>query len=251
MVERSPRRQVGGSNPLAPTCTIAMMHYLRMKIWGMRTYRLLVLGAAIVATALVMHGQEAAPPSVDLYEEQEQQKATVTPSPPPNGPELPELKQLDESFKPKSLGKDADTLREHIEWRQLENRTVNDPEVRAAKAYAQAARTDLEKRNRLRNYYDIYYQRMAALATTPELKVALEALKTSHQGALDQPRVRPTPDTSTPTPTPTPSGTPAPRPTPHKHKKKHRKQFRAAALPANPPCSIPTCILFAARSSSG
>jgi hypothetical protein len=226
-----------------------MVHYGRMKILGMRIYGLTISGALMIA-ALVLHGQDAAPPSVDLFSGQQQAEAAVTPSPEPNGPELPELKQLDETFKPKSLGKDADALREHIEWRQLKNRTVNDPEVQAAKAYAQAARTDLEKRNRLRNYYDVYYKRMAALATTPELKLALEALKTSHQGALAQPRVRPTPDTSTPTPTP--SGTPAPRATPHKHKKKkHRNKFQAAALPAHPLCSIPTCILFAARSSSG
>ena len=104
--------------------------------------------------------------------------------------ELPELKKLDDSFKPKSLGKDADTLQVHALWRQLKNRTVNDPDVQAAKKYAQAARTDLEKRKRLRNYYDVYYQRMSALATTPELKLALQALKVIHQNMLIQPRVQ-------------------------------------------------------------
>jgi len=197
-----------------------MVHYVRMKILGMRIYGLTISGALMIA-ALVVHGQDAAPPSVDLFSEQQQPEAAVTPSPEPNGPELPELKQLDETFKPKSLGKDADASRVHIEWRQLKNRTVNDPDVQAAKAYAQAARTDLEKRYRLRNYYDIYYQRMAALATTPELKLALEALKASHEGALAQPRVRPTPDTSLPTPTL--AGTPAPKKPGHKHKKQKFK----------------------------
>jgi hypothetical protein len=163
---------------------------------------------------MLMHGQEAAPPSVDLFPEQEE----ASPTPPPNGPDLPELKQLDDSFKPKSLGKDADALRMHVLWRELKNRTVNDPQVQAAKTYAQAARTDLEKRNRLRNYYDIYYQRMSALATTPELKLVLQTLKTSHQGLLAQPRVRPTPDTSTPSPTP--SGTPVKKKPSQKKKKK-------------------------------
>ena len=110
----------------------------------------------------------------------------------------------------------------HKEWRQLKNRTVNDPEVQAAKAYAQTARTDLEKRNRLRNYYNVYYQRMSALAATPEIKLALQALKTSHQGLLAQPRVRPTPDTSTPSPTP--SATTAPKKPADKHKKKKEKR---------------------------
>ena len=95
----------------------------------------------------MMHGQEAAPPSVDLFPEQEEEEPS--PTPPPNGPELPELKQLDDSFKPKSLGTDADALQVHALWRQLKNRTVNDPDVQAAKKYAQAARTDLEKRKRL------------------------------------------------------------------------------------------------------
>src|SRR5262249_36055375 len=140
--------------------------------------------------ALMMHGQEAAPPDVDLFPQEEE----ASPTPPPNGPELPDLKQLDETFKkPKSLGKAADELQVHALWRQLKNRTVNDPDVLAAKKYAQAAPTDLEKRKRLSRYYEIYYQRMSALATTPELKVALQALKESHQGVLAQPRVRPSP----------------------------------------------------------
>jgi hypothetical protein len=172
-----------------------------MKIYGA------ILSVTLVGVVLTLHGQEAAPPSVDLYDEQDQLDLPPT-SEPPNGRELPEISQLDQAFsKPRSLGKAADAARIQIEWRQLKNRTVNDPAVQSAKAFAQAARTDLEKRKRLHNYYDIYYERMSALATTPELKLALQALKTSHQGRLDQPRVRPTP-----TPegaTPTPSGKPA------------------------------------------
>ncbi|HWH91808.1 MAG TPA: hypothetical protein VNV64_08435 [Candidatus Binatia bacterium] len=190
-----------------------------MKIYG------LIISATLIGMALMLHGQDAAPPSVDLYEEQEQLEPTPSPEP-PNGPDLPEISQLDQNFsKPRSLGPQADELRVHKEWRQLKNRTVNDPDVQAAKVYAQSARTDLEKRNRLRNYYDVYYQRMSALATTPELKLALQSLKTSHQGLLAQPRVRPTPDTSTPSPTP--SSTPKKKPADKQKKKKerHRKRF--------------------------
>ena len=182
----------------------------------MKTYGLMLFSALLIA-ALLMHGQEAAPPSVDLFPEQEEVEAS--PTPPPNGPELPGLKQLDETFKPKSLGTDADVLQVHALWRQLKNRTVNDPEVQAAKKYALAARTDLERRKRLRSYYELYYQRMSALATTPELKVALEALKNNHQNMLAQPKVRPSP-------TPEPSGTPSPTPTstPFKKKPKEKKK---------------------------
>jgi hypothetical protein len=176
----------------------------------------LIFSSALLIAAWMMHGQEAAPPSVDLFPEEEE----ASPTPPPNGPELPELKELDESFKPKSRGKEADALQMHVLWRQLKNRTVNDPDVQAAKKYAQAARTDLEKRKRLRSYYEMYYQRMSAIATTPELKVALQALKDIHQKMLDQPRVRPTP-------TPEFSGTQSPTPTStpfKKAKEKHKKK---------------------------
>jgi hypothetical protein len=178
-----------------------------------------IISATLASVALVTLGQEAAPPSVDLYSGQEQLEAT--PSPEPNGPELPEISQLDQTFsKPRSLGKEADALKVHVEWRQLKNRTVNDPAVQAAKAYAQAARTDLEKRNRLRDYYNIYYQRMSALATTPEIKLALQALKTSHENLLSQPHVRPSPTPEGARPTPTVA--PAQKKQAHKHKKVHK-----------------------------
>ena len=183
------------------------------------------MSVILCGASLTVLGQEAAPPSVDLYEGQNQLGPTPSPEP-PNGPELPEISQLDQNFsKPRSLGKQADEARVHVEWRQLKNRTVNDSAVQAAKAYAQAARTDLEKRNRLRNYYSIYYERMSAFATTPEIKVALQALKTSHQVVLDQPRVRPSPTPEGFTPTPTPSGTPKKPADKQKKKEKHKKRF--------------------------
>ena len=189
-----------------------------MKIFG------LIVSATLAAAVLGLYAQDAAPPSVDLYEGQGQLEPTPSPVP-PNGPELPEISQLDQAFsKPRSLGKAADEARVHVEWRQLKNRTVNDPEVQAAKAYAQAARTDLEKRNRLRNYYNVYYERMSALASTPEIKLALQALMTSHQSLLDQPRVRPSPTPEGSTPTPAPSGTPK-KPA-DKHKKKKEKRHK-------------------------
>ena len=181
-----------------------------MKIYGF------IISTTLVVAALIMHAQEAAPPSVDLYEGQQQPEPT--PARPPNGPELPELKQLDESFKPPSLGRDAEATKLLLEWRQLRNRTVNDPAVQAAKTYAQSARTDLEKRNRLREYYNICYQRMSALTTNAEIKIWLEVFKGNHQSQLAQPRVRPTPPGS-----PTPSPPPAQKKQAHKHKKNKLK----------------------------
>jgi len=55
------------------------------------------------------------------------------------------------------------------------------------------------------------------LATTPELKLALQQLKDAHENILAQPRVRPSP-------TPEPSGTPSPTPTSTPFKKKAGKK---------------------------
>jgi uncharacterized surface protein with fasciclin (FAS1) repeats len=156
--------------------------------------RVLILLAILAGT---VDAQDTAPPAVDLYSGQKEPEVT----PEPLAPNVPELSQLDEAFKPKSLGKEADQRRLHIEWRQLKNRVVNDPSVRAAKAAALAARTDLEKRNRLRNYYNVYYDRMSALAVSAEMKLALEAFKTAYFKAIDQPRVRPSPTASSQAPT--------------------------------------------------
>jgi hypothetical protein len=182
----------------------------------MKSIGLILLGT-LGGLALPLRGQDAAPRSVDLYSGQTQPEAAARPSPKPNGPEVPELSQLDEAFKQPSLGKEGDERRLHIEWRQLKNQVVNDPEVRAAKVTAQAARTDLEKRNRLRDYYSVYYQRMSALAASAEMKLALEGLKGSHVALLAQPNVRPSTDGSAPTPAPTSS------PKPGEKHKKHKK----------------------------
>ena len=65
---------------------------------------------------------------------------------------------------------------------------------------------------------------MSALATTPELKLALQALKDVHQIILTQPRVRPTPTPEfSGTPSPTPTSTPFKKKDKEKHKKKVHK----------------------------
>ena len=117
---------------------------------------------------------------------------------------VPELSDIDQIFKQTSLGKEADEQRLHVEWRQLANQMTNDPEVIAAKKSVNSARTDLEKRNRLREYYNIYYGKMRALASSEEMKRALDALKQEHLSYINQPRVRHETDGALPTPAPTP-----------------------------------------------
>ena len=118
-------------------------------------------------------------------------------------PSIPDLSQIDEIFKQTSLGKEADERRLHIEWREIENRVANDPDIVEAKRFAEAARTDLEKRERLRAYYNLYYGRMRELASSPEMKSALNQLRIAHIGQTSQPRVRPATDAALPTATPT------------------------------------------------
>jgi uncharacterized surface protein with fasciclin (FAS1) repeats len=171
---------------------ITLGQKLGMKISG------LIISAAVGSLVLTLRAQDAAPQAVDLYSGETQPKATVAPPPEPNGPDLPAVSQLDEAFKRRSLGKKGDEQQLHIEWRQLKNQVANDPAVRAAKAATHTVRTDLEKRKRLRDYYNIYYERMSALAATPEMKLALEALKSLHIGATTQPKVRHSTDASLP-----------------------------------------------------
>jgi hypothetical protein len=77
---------------------------------------------------------------------------------------------------------------------------AGDPQVVAAKAEAaKKAKTDVEKRVRLRNYYTIYYERMEALTTDPGIKAYLEGKKINALEGLAQHRVRPSP---TPSPKP-------------------------------------------------
>ena len=188
-VERSPRR-------LTPTMSGNK---------EMTLIRLVIL-AAIGGATLTLSAQEAARPTVDLRTKTNEQNAPAATAP-SIVPDVPELSQLDEIFKQTSLGKTADDYRLHLEWRRLRNQVVNSPDVMAAKKAAESARTDLEKRERLRQYYNIYYAHMQALAKDPQVKSGLDAMKAAHLGSLDQSRVRPSPS-----PAPAPAASPVPSP---------------------------------------
>jgi hypothetical protein len=165
------------------------------------TRTMLLIFAALVSITLSANAQELAPSAVDLTTKPAEQnparaEATPTPTPPSELPDLPELSQLDEAFKESSLGKTADEFRLHIEWRRLRNQVANDPEIVAAKKAADTARTDLEKRERIRRYYKLFYARMDALTNRPEIKAALADMREKHVGLADQKHVRPSPSPS-------------------------------------------------------
>src|SRR2546429_9981603 len=99
---------------------------------GMKIYGLIIL-SALISTALIAHGQEAAPPSVDLYSGQNQPEAASTPPSVPNGPELPMLSQLEQdSSKPKHRRKHADELRPPTVWGQLKDLPLQEPAASCA-----------------------------------------------------------------------------------------------------------------------
>jgi hypothetical protein len=127
-----------------------------------------------------------------------QGSATPQPSPsvPQNegvAPRIPAIDELDQAFKQSSLGKAADEARLHGQWRELSNRFINDPDLVEARAHAGRAKTDLEKRHRLRAYYTMFYDRMRAQAGSPELKNYIDTHKAQYLALLAQNRVRPSP----------------------------------------------------------
>jgi hypothetical protein len=149
---------------------------------------LVVLAILILAAAL--RAQEAT--DADLAAKRPQKNTSAEPvrARPEN---VPELSQIDEAFKPTSMGNAADAQKLRVEWRQLQNKVINDPDLVALKRAAATARTDLEKRERLRAYYKTYYARVRPLATSPAMKQYIDAMEASHLGLTAQSRVRPTP----------------------------------------------------------
>jgi hypothetical protein len=171
-------------------------------------------GTVLIMCAAGVQAQDAAQSSVDLQTRSEQTAVPI--ATPANLPDVPELSKLDEAFKQSSLGKAADEYRLRIELRRLQNLVANDPAVLAAKDAAESARTDLEKRHRLRDYYNIYYGRMRSLSSNPETQAAVDKSKTGHLMLLAQPRVRHETDGSLPTPPPGKK---------HKKKKAGKREF--------------------------
>lgn len=108
----------------------------------------------------------------------------------PQIPAAPELEQLNALFKKTSLGKAADAHRLLVQMAELETKIANDEELHALKRAADKAPTDLVRRHRLRDYENVYFGKLRARATSPELRDFLTAQEASHKRALLQPRVR-------------------------------------------------------------
>ena len=154
---------------------------------------LVILFMAVSVGLSPSHAQDAAPAKVDLATPPPLPIEPEGATPIPAAPQMPDLSHLDEAFKHTSNGKQADENRQRIEIRLLQNRIANDADIVAAKVNAEAARTDLEKRDRLRAYYQLYYGRLRRSTASEETRKALDEDEASHLKLLDQPRVRPLP----------------------------------------------------------
>src|SRR6266550_9157531 len=111
---------------------------------------------------------------------QETATPQISPTPPPSeaaAPRIPAIDELDQAFKQSSLGKAADEARLHAQWRELSNRIINDPDLVAARTKADKMKTDLAKREQLRLYYTMFYDRMRAQAASPQLKNYIDTRK--------------------------------------------------------------------------
>ena len=149
----------------------------------MRSATALMLFALAIAARAQDAANPAATPAPDFL--------TSPPPIPSVTPALPDVSALDQAFNQTGLGKDAEEMRTRLELRKLQNQVAQDPSVLAAKAAAESATTDLEKRERLREYYNINYALMSQRASSSALKAAVEQSKREHIGLLAQPKVRP------------------------------------------------------------
>src|SRR5438309_7395319 len=175
--------------------------------------RFFLIAASMPMMAASVFAQAAVSSSTNP---QENATPQTSPTPPPTegpAPRIPSLDELDQAFKQSSLGKAADEARLHAQWRELSNRIINDRDLVEARANAGRAKTDLEKRQRLRAYYTTFYDRMRGQAGSEELKSYIDRQKTQHLASLAQNRVRPSP-TPVPTASPKPKALPPEPPLP-------------------------------------
>src|SRR5437868_11276456 len=143
-----------------------------------------LIAASMLLIAASLFAQAAVSSSTNP---QESPAPQISPTPPQNegpAPNIPAIEELDQAFKQSSLGKAADEARLHAQWRELSNRIINDRDLVEARANAGRAKTDLVKRQRLRVYYTMFYDRMRAQAGSAVLKSYIDTRKNQQQALL-------------------------------------------------------------------
>jgi hypothetical protein len=168
-----------------------------------------LIAASMPMLTTSVFAQAAVSSSTNPQETPAPQISTTLPQNEGTAPRIPAIEELDEAFKQSSLGKAADEARLHAQWRELSNRFINDRDLVEARAKAGRAKTDLEKRQLLRVYYTMFYDRMRTKAGSEELKSYIDTHKTQYLALLAQNRVRPSP---APASSPSPASTASPKP---------------------------------------
>jgi hypothetical protein len=161
-------------------------------LFSAMTARIFLIAALSILPTKGVLGQEAVSSSTNP---QASPTPQISPTPSIEGPapRIPAIDELDQAFKQTSLGKAADEARLHAQWRELSNRIINNSDLVAARTKADQMKTDLAKRQQLRLYYAMFYDRMHAQAASPELKNYIDTRKNQHLGLTAQNRVRPSP----------------------------------------------------------
>lgn len=116
---------------------------------------------------------------------------TLEPAPKPKGGAL--LEPGDATMPEQKIDKTTaaqDELNARIKMRDLKTKVDRDPKVIGELDRANAAKTDYEKREALRSYYTLLYDRIAKL--DPSLKKRANEAKMRMSHRLDQTRIAPT-----------------------------------------------------------
>ena len=191
--EGEPRGQTNGRDDRCKTICFTFWRNAVKVFQIMWKLSLFVTNALVFGATLMASAQEATDVDLAAKSVQKNTNAESAVARPDN---VPELSQLDEMFKQTPMGKAADVQRLRVEWRQLKNKVVNDPDLIAMKRAAEAVRTDLEKREKLRAYYKLYFARVRQFPMSPEMKQYVDAMQASQLGLTAQSRVRPSPTAS-------------------------------------------------------
>jgi hypothetical protein len=138
--------------------------------------------------------ESAAPEKLDLIPRSP--ASPVTPAPLPLIPDSPESTKKSKSSttvetkrtKKSSTEAEADELQQRIRYRQVKTRAFNDPGVQAEWERAHAVRTDYEKREAMKSYYKMLFDRMRRIDGSLKRRIAQEedrALRRLTQSRID------------------------------------------------------------------
>lgn len=117
---------------------------------------------------------------------------TLEPAPKPSGTALIEPGAMEKAVEQKIDKTTAaqDELNARIKMRELKTKFERDPKIAGELDRANAAKTDYEKREALRSYYTMLYERIAKADSSLKKRADAARVRMTHR--LDQTRIAPT-----------------------------------------------------------